>query len=402
MRRRIGAIAIAFVLGIGLALAASPRPKPPSDPYAQLGRLVFSDVSLSASGRQSCASCHVPAAAHAQDNALPIQFGGPGLDVPGFRSVPTLRYLSTNQPFSFAKDGTPTGGFNWDGRADSLMEQAERPFLAPHEMANGTRDAVVARLRNAPYADEFRRLFWPDIFDRGDEAFLAALYAIEQFELKAPEFHPFDSKFDYYLRGRARLSAAERRGKLLFERPDKGNCSGCHTSKRGPQGQAPLFTDFTYDNLGVPRNPLIPANDDPAYFDLGLCGPSRTDLAGRDDLCGAFKVPSLRNVATRKVFFHNGRFTSLRETILFYVSRDTSPERFYPRRPDGAIAKFDDLPESYKANVNADEVPYDRRPGEAPRLSELEIDDVIAFLQTLTDGYDPRKGDADPARDVVR
>lgn len=401
MKFRFGAAALALALGISPALAVAPGKASVSDPYAELGRRVFADVGLSASGRQSCASCHVPAAAHAQDNALPVQFGGPGLDVSGFRSVPSLRYLSTNLPFSFADDGTPNGGFNWDGRADSLMEQAERPFLAPHEMANGTRDAMVARLRNATYADEFRRLFWPDIFERGDEAFLAALYALEQFELNAPEFRPFDSKFDYALRGRTLLNAAERRGKRLFERPDKGNCAACHVSQRGPRGQAPLFTDFTYDNLGVPRNPLIPANADPSYFDLGLCGPTRTDLAGRDDLCGAFKVPTLRNVATRKVFFHNGRFTSLRDTIRFYTRRDTHPELFYLRRPDGSIDKFDDLPPQYRANVNVDEAPYDRLPGEAPRLSESEIDDLIAFLNTLTDGYDPVRGDANPARNVA-
>ena len=150
-----------------------------------------------------------------------------------------------------------------------------------------------------------------------------------------------------------------------------------------------MFTDFTYDNLGVPRNTAIPANLDPAYTDMGLCGPERSDLADRRDLCGAFKVPTLRNVATRKVFFHNGRFQSLRDALRFYVRRDTNPEAFYPTAADGSVDKFDDLPPALRGNVNTTEVPYERKPGDAPRLSETELDDLEAFLNTLTDGYQP-------------
>ena len=150
-----------------------------------------------------------------------------------------------------------------------------------------------------------------------------------------------------------------------------------------------MFTDFTYDNLGVPRNPAIPANLDPQYVDMGLCGPDRTDLADRQDLCGAFKVPTLRNVATRKVFFHNGHFKTLRDALRFYVRRDTNPEEFYPITADGIVQKFDDLPSALHSNVNTAEVPYDRKPGEVPHLNEAELDDLEAFLNTLTDGYQP-------------
>ena len=149
----------------------------------------------------------------------------------------------------------------------------------------------------------------------------------------------------------------------------------------------PLFTDSTYDNLGVPRNPELSRNDDPQHFDLGLC--QLEDLSSHPELCGAFKVPSLRNVAVRKVFFHNGFFTSLKEVVTFYVQRDTNPEKWYPLNPDGTVNKFDDLPPSYRSNVNTEEAPYDRQPGEEPALSESEIDDVVAFLETLTDGYSP-------------
>ena len=173
----------------------------------------------------------------------------------------------------------------------------------------------------------------------------------------------------------------------LFNRADKGNCAACHPSGRGADHSPPMFTDFTYDNLGVPRNAEIPATVDPNYRDMGLCGPDRTDLADRQDLCGAFKVPSLRNVATRKVFFHNGRFKTLRDALRFYVRRDTNPEEFYPVAADGTVQKFDDLPAALHANVNVEEVPYDRKPGEAPRLTEAELDDLESFLNTLTDGY---------------
>jgi cytochrome c peroxidase len=185
------------------------------------------------------------------------------------------------------------------------------------------------------------------------------------------------------------LSPAELRGLRLFNRFDQGNCIACHPSGRGPDHEPPLFTDFTYDNLGVPRNTEIPGTADPAYFDLGLCGPDRTDLAERKELCGAFKVPTLRNVATRKVFFHNGRFNTLREALRFYVQRDTNPDKFYPKDASGAVRKFDDTPPELAGNVNTTEVPYDRGPGEAPRLTQAELDDLEAFLGTLTDHYTP-------------
>jgi len=379
MKRILAAISL-LVLTPPLA-AVEPTPQ-------SLGRAIFFDADLSASGRMSCATCHVPAAAHAQANALPVQLGGPELDVPGFRAVPSLRYLNLGLPFAFDDEGTPSGGFNRDGHAVSLMAQAARPFLGAHEMANGTPAAVIAKLRAAPYAPQFAAVFGATVFEDPDAAFLRVRFALQAFEQSAPEFHPFDSKYDGFLRGKWTLAPQELRGLALFNRGDKGNCAACHPSARGKDGSMPLFTDFTFDNLGVPRNDAIPANGDPAYFDLGLCPQERSEL------CGAFKVPTLRNVATRKAFFHNGRFASLADALRFYVRRDTHPHEFYPRD------KFDDLPPALRGNVNVDEAPYDRRPGQAPRLSESEIADVIAFLQTLTDGYDPVSGTADPARNL--
>jgi cytochrome c peroxidase len=140
--------------------------------------------------------------------------------------------------------------------------------------------------------------------------------------------------------------------------------------------------------LGVPRNPAIPANADPTYFDLGLCGPLRTDFSDRSDYCGLFKTPSLRNVALRKSFFHNGAFHDLRKAVAFYATRDTNPERWYPRAKDGSIQEYDDLPAADRANLNSDP-PFGGKPGDKPALNDAEIDDVVAFLRTLTDGYKP-------------
>jgi cytochrome c peroxidase len=363
-------------------------------PEAQLGKRMFFDASLSASGAMSCATCHDPNLAFAEPSSQrPIPFGGQKLDAAGFRNAPSLRYLARTPPFSLAvKDGktVPMGGYTRDGRAGSLAEQARLPLLSAHEMANGTPDTVVAKLSRSEYAAEFRMVFGDRIFDDPQTAFTRALFALQQFQLEdTADFAPFTSKYDYFLAGQLELTLREKRGLSLFEDPRKGNCSACHPSARSDDGTLPLFTDFTYDNVGVPRNAAIPANADSAYFDLGLCGPFRTDLAQRKELCGAFKVPTLRNVAVTAPYFHNGRFATLPEAVEFYATRDTNPEKWYASGRKQRVRKFDDLPGQYAQNVNTTEVPYDRHPGDAPALSSGEIDDVIAFLNTLTDGYRP-------------
>jgi cytochrome c peroxidase len=359
---------------------------------AQLGELIFHDASLSASGRMACATCHVKAEGDAQANALAAQLGGPGLDQQGSRVAPSIRYLSFNTPFFFAADGTPTGGFFWDGRAGSLQAQAGQPFLNAVEMANASVADVADKLSRASYAATFKQVFGNDIFSRPDDAFARMTLALQAYEREDTDFRAFSSKYDAFLQGRASLADAELRGLALFNDPAKGNCAACHPSAKGSDGSLPLFTDFTYDTLGVPRNPELVQNANPAFYDLGLC--ARTvggvaDLATHTDLCGAFKVPSLRNVALRKAFFHNGRFKTLKDALTFYVQRDTNPEKWYPLNPDGSVHKFDDLPAAYVRNVNTLEVPYNRQPGMAPALSDAEIDDVIAFLGTLTDNVSP-------------
>lgn len=393
---RRGLVWTAWWLGWTLALAGCGGGSGSSTPSgsgstlsasAEIGRQIFADKSLSASGQQACASCHVAEFGHSPDNARAAQLGGAGLDQSGTRKAPTIRYLERNTAFFFAGDGTPTGGFFWDGRADSLAHQAGEPLLNPLEMANDGKAALVQRVAAAPYAADLKQLYGDDLFNDTQTAFTRIELALQKYQQEDADFHPYSSKYDAFLKGTATLSAAERRGLVLFNDPKKGNCAACHPSARGADGALPLFTDFSYDNLGVPRNTALPANADPAHYDLGLC--ARSDLTHRIDLCGAFKVPSLRNVAVRKAFFHNGRFTTLKEALTFYVQRDTNPEKWYPRNADGTVQKFDDLPEAYHRNVNTTEAPYNRQLGGTPALSDTEIDDVIAFLETLTDGYEP-------------
>jgi cytochrome c peroxidase len=356
---------------------------------ALLGEKIFADPSLSASGTLSCQTCHSPDHALASAVNEPVPTGGATLDVPGFRNAPSLRYIAKTPPFSIDSDGAAVGGFDRDGRANTLAEQARRPFFAEHEMANATVSDVSDKLSLATYSADFTALFGAGIFDQPELAFERALTAIARYEAEDPDFAPFDSKYDAFLAGKTQLTAAELRGLALFNSPQNGNCAACHPSGRGAGGEPPMFTDFSYDNLGVPRNADIPANEDPAYFDLGLCGPFRDDLATARDLCGAFKVPTLRNIALTAPYFHNGRFATLTEALGFYVRRDTNPEEWYPTDSSGRIRKFDDLPPQYATNVNTTEVPYNRKAGDAPALNAAEIADVVAFLQTLTDGFEP-------------
>ncbi|TKC80369.1 cytochrome-c peroxidase [Trinickia terrae] len=362
-----------------------------------LGKQLFFDPSLSGSGKQACATCHSPAHAFGPPNALDVQLGGADMRQPGFRAVPTLKYLQSVPAFTEhfhdsddegdeSIDNGPTGGLTWDGRVDTGAEQARIPLLSPFEMHSSPAH-VASAVRAAPYADAFRAAFGAHVLDDDRAAFDAVLEAIGIFEQTPGTFYPYTSKYDAYLAGRTTLTPAEQRGLQLFDDERKGNCASCHLSKPARDGSPPQFSDFGLIAVGVPRNRALKVNQDPRFFDLGACGPERTDLKGRDEYCGLFRTPTLRNVALRKTFFHNGIYHSLEEVMRFYAERDTNPEKFYPV-VKGKVRKFDDLPERYWANLNTDP-PFDRKPGDKPALNETEIKDIIAFLNTLTDGYEP-------------
>jgi cytochrome c peroxidase len=431
---------LAAVTGLGLVaaapLAALADAASPLSAVATLGKAMFFDPALSGSGVMSCAFCHDPANHFAPSNDLAVQVGGPKMNQPGFRAVPTLTYKAGTPPFSIgpadatseAAEAAPIaiaetsdigeldagnaigklvvamkvtkpkagdtsaaqvarGGMFWDGRADTLQEQALGPLLSPFEMANGNLPALAARIA-ASYGDLLGQLFGPEILKDPKMTVNEAAYTIARFEVEDASFHPFSSEYDAYLAGKVTLSPAAARGLKLFDAPTKGNCAACHLDKPSASGQPPLFTDFEFEALAVPRNPALPANADPAYHDLGLCGPLRTDMPATTG-CGLFKTPTLRNVATRHVFFHNGVYTHLADAVRFYTLRDTQPARIYPTAPDGAVQAYNDLPPADRGNIDRIDAPLDRHPGDAPALTEDEVADIAAFLNTLTDGWQP-------------
>ena len=399
------ALICAAVSGIGgVAAAAAPfyvntfDKVPSAAAMTDIGRALFFDKSLSASGGMACSSCHDPARAYGPPNDAPVQRGGGDGRRPGVRAVPSLRYAQNIPPFTehyFDDEGDdgidqgPAGGRTWDGRVQSAHDQARLPLLSPFEMANPNMEAVVAKVRRSGYAAQFRATFGDRVFDDEASAFKAVLMALETFQQSPAEFYPYSSKYDAWLRHESSLSSEEMRGLAAFNDPAKGNCARCHPSGMR-QGAFPRFTDFGYAAVGAPRNPGIPANADRRYYDLGLCGPLRTDLADRKEYCGLFRTPSLRNAATRRAFFHNGIFHRLEDVVRFYAERDTQPQKWYPPGKHGVTLKFDDLPIEYRANVDA-QAPFDRHAGDQPALSETDIMDIVAFLSTLTDGYEPRR-----------
>jgi cytochrome c peroxidase len=374
-----------------------------------LGRALFFDPSVSASGKTSCASCHDARRAFGPPNDLPVQQGGSDGRQFGVRAVPSLTYTQNVPAFTehyIDDDGDdsidqgPAGGRTWDGRAQSAHDQARLPLFSAFEMANGSADAVLAAVRRAPYAAQFRETFGPAVLVETAAALKAVLMALETYQQSAAEFYPYNSKYDAWLRRETVLSADEMRGRAVFNDPGRGNCARCHPSGVR-SGAFPQFTDFGFAAIGVPRNSAIPANADPQYYDLGLCGPLRTDLTARREYCGMFRTPSLRNVATRCVFFHNGVFHRLEDAVRFYAERDVRPEKWYSHDGGGNARKFDDLPPQFHGNVDV-QAPFDRHLGEPPALSDAEIKDLVAFLNTLTDGYDPRRGLSPPPSPASR
>jgi cytochrome c peroxidase len=357
-----------------------------------LGEFLFNDVSLSEPPGLSCAGCHDGRLQRQGNNKSPIAAIALGSQphVFGNRNPPSILYALYVPPFEFkqVKSATgeaeivPTGGLFLDGRAQTLEAQSTGPLLNKLEMNNGDAYSFAARLAVSPSAPRFRAVFG-DIFSNPELAMEKFALAIATYE-RTPEFRPFGSKFDKVLRGEARFSVFEEEGFRLFKDPQKGNCLSCHVGKPGSRNPEDwLLTDFTYDTLAVPRNADMPFTADPRHFDLGLCVqkgitlrmPSGFDI---NSLCGAFRVPSLRNVAVTGPYFHNGSIKTLREAVAFYATRDAAPAKWY-----GASQGYNDLPRRYWKNVNRSEVPYDAK--DKPYLTEKDIDALVAFLETLTD-----------------
>ncbi len=385
--RRVIAVAAASVAAwmSGVLGASRDAQAEPLGARVALGHRIFFDAALSEPKGTSCASCHEPARAFAGDH-------GSGIGVPAGsrrgtfarRSTPSLLYLAFIPKFRFFSedddnhglDREPYGGYFWDGRSDSIAALVRQPLLDPREMSNRDPAQIAAKLRRAPYAADFDKEFPGALVD--PERSLGALGAALEAFLTTPAMAPFSSKYDDYVRGTATLSAKEQRGLLLFADPKRGGCARCHTfAAKAASPEQSMFTDYGYEAPGAPRNRHLRSRDE----DRGLCG--RVDAANPSDgvqYCASFRTPSLRNVALRPSFMHNGAFTRLRDVVTFYATRATHPERWYP-----SGVPFDDTPAPYRGLVDVTSVPYDRHPGDAPALDDEEIDAVVAFLGTLTD-----------------
>jgi len=369
----IGSVAIASLGSLAVCTVASAE----LTPIEELGKQLFFDDRLSTPPGQSCASCHDPATAFAgpisEINAHGAVYPGAVRVRFGNRKPPTAAYASFSPDFHFDEgEGLYVGGMFWDGRALNTVEQAKGPFLNRVEQNNPNRRKVVLKVRKSAYAPLFWEVFGLDALDDVDQAYQYIAEAIAAYEA-SPEVNPFSSKYDLYLAGEVDLTEQEMRGLEVYEGP--AGCNACHPSRPAGDGTPPLFTDFTYDNLGVPRNPENPWYDMPPAFnpdgedwiDYGLGG-----RIGEEDELGKMKVPTLRNVGERpfdefvQAYMHNGAFKSLLEVVDFYNTRDVG----------------DWPPPEVAENVNDEEL------GDLG-LTDDEVLDLVTFLFTLTDGYDP-------------
>jgi cytochrome c peroxidase len=373
-----------------------------------LGKAIFFDDRLSVNGNQSCAACHnaawgwtgpiasINAAGAVYEGSIPGAFGD--------RKPPSSAY-ATQSPILHYDGELFIGGNFWDGRAtgerlgNPAAEQALGPFLNPAEQALATPADVVSRVCDGPYGALFRQVAGDALCQPGRtaEAYDFIGLAIAAFEA-SPESNAFTSKFDYFLKRQASLSPTELQGLALFR--GKGKCVACHVldgpgrglARGQPREGSPLFTDFTFDNLGVPKNPANPQGL--GFTDKGLGGfllsrPDYNALAAAN--LGKHKVPTLRNVDLRpmpgslKAYGHNGYFKSLAAIVHFYNTRDVKP------RCPGAYTEAQALaadcwpaPE-YEATVNRAEL------GDLG-LTPAQEAAIVAFMKTLSDGYTPSGG----------
>ncbi|GAB6142381.1 cytochrome-c peroxidase [Methylosoma difficile] len=368
-----------------------------------LGKRLFSDVNLSLNRNQSCASCHsldklsgkAPAFVDPLNavQGTPVSLGSIEFAT-GRLNAPSIAYAAFTPEFHLEEtDGLYVGGLFWNGRAKNLEDQAKKPFLNRVEMAMPNKWSVVSRLKeDAAYVRLFLKLYQLDLagiphvkdgqFKQQtpvavEEVFQKMAQAIAAFE-RSSQFNKFNSKFDFVLAGKTRFTKQEEDGMHLFN--GKGGCSLCHLSNAEKDSNGnitpPLFTDFTYDNIGLPRNLNIP--DDPKPH-LGLGERDEINAVDPDKLqWGKHKVMTLRNIAITPPYGHNGVFASLEQITHFYNTRDT-----LGRVADNLDANFGvtgwPKPE-YPRNVNGDELG-------SIGLTDSEEQAIVAFMKTLTDDY---------------
>jgi cytochrome c peroxidase len=391
-----------------IALSAVACAAPADDALSGLGRLIFFDATLSEPPGQSCATCHSPAAGWTGPdsgiNAAGAAYEGALHGRFGNRKPPSAAYATQSPPLHLDPvEDHFVGGSFWDGRATGWLlgnpaaEQAQGPFLNPVEQNLAGAGGVVEKVCSGAYGHRFRDYFGEKACSNEVDGYNAVARALAAFEA-SPEVNAFSAKYDHYLEDPQRypLTEQEMLGLELFEREDKGNCAACHPSRPGPNGEPPLFTDFTYDNLGVARNPDNPwyrmTGFNPlggAWVDEGLGGfletvPRFADRAAEN--LGKHKVPTLRNVGLRpgegfvKAFMHNGAHKSLAEVVHFYNTRDVKPRCGTLDAPKPGENCWP-APE-VADNLNTEEL------GDLG-LTPEEEDAIVAFMLTLSDGWEP-------------
>ncbi|MBL0370932.1 methylamine utilization protein MauG [Rhizobium sp. KVB221] len=345
----------------------------------KLGEALFFDVNLSKNRTQSCSTCHMPDIGFSDRQGAiagnAVSVGDDGKSV-GDRNAPSAAYAALTPPFHKDVNGAYLGGQFWDGRASSLEDQAAGPPLNPGEMGMPDAKAVAERLKENPdYVAAFSALFGADVLKDPNQAFRATTEAIAAFE-RTPEFAPFDSRYDRYLKGEVKFTEQEELGRTLFFSTQFTNCNLCHDVKgAGGKFETSTFSSHKYFNIGVPANAAIRATNGTSsgFVDAGLA--ANPLVNGNPMERGKFKVPGLRNVAVTGPYMHNGVFGDLRTVILFYnkynskkKSRQINPETGQ-RWADAEISD----------NLARKELET------GPGLDDKRVDALVAFLKTLTD-----------------
>ncbi len=370
---------IALLPGLaGFRQDAGHAAAPSLDTAEKLGSALFADVNLSKNRSQACISCHSPQLAFTDPRETEkaggaVSIGDDGHSL-GDRNAPTATYASLAPDFHIKTDGKPVGGLFHDGRAKNLEEQAGGPPLNPIEMGMPDKASVVARLKENPaYVAAFDALFGANVLDDSEQAYGAMTKAIAAFE-RTPDFSPFNSKYDRYLRGEVVLTEQEELGRVLFFSSQFTNCSQCHKANAQGGSEKEVFTNFEYHNIGTPANHLVRAanGSEPGRIDHGLlANPAMTDKA----LDGKFKVPTLRNVAVTGPYMHNGVFKDLRTVVLFYNKYNSKSPKRQINPETNAQWEVPEVPE----NLSMKELES------GPALDDKRIDALVAFLKTLTD-----------------
>lgn len=376
MRRLLCASALSTLVFLSVA-AVSPlaveAPAETPDTAEELGAMLFFDVNLSRNRTQACASCHDP------DNGFadPRGIASPGDDGNslGDRNAPTAAYAALSPAFHANDKGEWMGGQFLDGRAATLEEQAGGPPLNPIEMGMPDKASVVERIKeNAGYRAAFARLYGDGVLEDPERGYSAMTSAIAAFE-RTDFFAPFDSKYDRFLRGEAKLTEQEELGRVLFFSQQFTNCNLCHQIGASAVDPRETFSDYRFHNIGTPENAALREANGVARgtVDEGLA--ANPAVAGDPAQRGKFRTPTLRNVAVTGPYMHNGVFADLRTVVLFYNRYNTKNEKRQVNPETG---------ESFGQPQVADTLAV-KELTHGPALDDERIDALVAFMKTLTD-----------------